>query len=189
MGPVRVGETFDNYFIVRELGRGGMGQVYLAEDLRLNRRRVAVKVLPALFAQNAAWVGRFEREAQAASALNHPNIVTIHATGQSAGLPFIVMEYVTGVTLRERLQAGALPWQQAVAIGAQVADALQAAHAAGIIHRDIKPENVMIRDDGGLVKVLDFGIAKLGVGDAATERRGEEEMVSSPVAPSLTSPE
>jgi WD40 repeat protein/serine/threonine protein kinase len=153
------GQEFDGYYLVRELGRGGMGRVYLAEDLRLKRRLVAVKVLPELFAQNTAWVERFKREAQAASALNHPNIVTIHATGQRNGLPFIVMEYIEGVTLRERLQQGALAWPEAVRIATQIAGALHTAHLAGIVHRDIKPENVMLRA-GRLVKVLDFGIAR-----------------------------
>jgi hypothetical protein len=153
------GDVLGECEILAPLGRGGMGEVYLARDRRLGRQ-VAVKVLPAAFAGDAARLVRFEREARSASALNHPNICTIHALGQLPdGRRFIVMEHVDGATLRtvhrERLD---LP--RAVEIGRQLTEGLAAAHDAGVVHRDIKPENVMVRADG-LVKILDFGLAKV----------------------------
>ena len=162
-----VGQQFSHYKIISRLGAGGMGEVYLAHDLALERQ-VAIKVLPAAFTRDAERVQRFVREAKAASALNHPNIITIHEIGQAplAGgatqyaTHFIVTELVEGETLRQRLRQGPLPRALALDLTAQVAAALAAAHKAGIIHRDIKPENVMVRPDG-LVKVLDFGLAKL----------------------------
>lgn len=157
------GRKLGNYQILSQLGAGGMGEVYLAEDTRL-KRKVALKVLPAAFTQNAERVRRFEREAQAASALNHPNILTIHDFGQTdtAGgrLHYIVTEFIEGVTLRQRLTRGRLPLPEALSIVKQIAAALDKAHEAGIFHRDIKPENVMLRPDG-LVKVLDFGLARV----------------------------
>jgi len=154
----RTGRQINQYRLLGVLGEGGMGKVYLAEDGTLGRR-VAIKFLPEIFLPNTNQLLRFEQEARAASALNHPNIITIHEIGQHQGAPYIAYELVEGETLRQRLRGGALDWQEAVAIGAQIAAALKAAHNAGIIHRDIKPENVMLRADG-LVKVLDFGIAK-----------------------------
>jgi serine/threonine-protein kinase len=154
-----VGRRIGHYKIVSLLGRGGMGEVYLAEDSRLERK-VALKVLPAAFTQNQDRVRRFEREAKAASALNHPNILTIHEIGEVDGAHYIVSEFVEGETLRALIERGRLGVSQAMAIADQVAGALGVAHQAGIIHRDIKPENVMARPDG-LVKVLDFGLAKL----------------------------
>jgi serine/threonine protein kinase/tetratricopeptide (TPR) repeat protein len=148
-----------NYRIVSRLGAGGMGEVYLAEDSRL-RRQVALKVLPRTIALDTDRLARFEREAHAASALNHPNILTIHEFGASGETHFIASEFVQGETLRERFSRGHLTANEILDITIQIASALQAAHGAGIIHRDIKPENVMIRDDG-YVKVLDFGLAKL----------------------------
>jgi eukaryotic-like serine/threonine-protein kinase len=146
--------------IVRPLGAGGMGEVYLARDRELNRQ-VAVKVLPANVTPDTGQVARFEREARAASALNHPNVCVIHALGRTRdGRRFIAMEYVEGETLRERLRRGRPPLRDALDVAIQTAAALTAAHAAGIVHRDIKPENVMVRRDR-LVKVLDFGLAKL----------------------------
>jgi eukaryotic-like serine/threonine-protein kinase len=138
---------------------GGMGQVYLAEDTTL-KRRVALKVLPPEFTDDEHALECFGREALAASALNHPNIVTIHECGQADGQRFIVSEFVDGSTLREKLANGRLELNTILDIAIQIASAPDAAHCAGIIHRDIKPENVMIRGDG-LLKVLDFGIAKL----------------------------
>ncbi len=147
-----------HYLILQKLGAGGMGEVYLAEDTRLGRK-VALKLLPAAFTTNNERVRRFEQEARAASALNHPNIITIHEIGQTEAGRFIVMEFVEGRTLREMI--GKLPVMELLsAWGAQIARALGVAHAAGIIHRDIKPENIMVRDDG-YVKVLDFGLARL----------------------------
>jgi tetratricopeptide (TPR) repeat protein len=156
LGP---GEALGAYRIVSHLGSGGMGDVYLAEDPRLGRR-VAIKLLSPELASDSSVMRRFEREACAASALNHPSILTIHELGRDGDTTFIVGEYVEGETLRTRLAGGPLPPDQVVKIGAQIASALAVAHAAGIVHRDIKPENVMVRGDG-LVKVLDFGLAKL----------------------------
>ena len=152
------GQTVGPYKIVGLLAAGGMGEVYLANDTRL-RRKVALKLLPPPSMMNAERVRRFEQEARAASALNHPNIITIHEVGQWRGRDFIATEYVEGVTLRTRMRGRGLPLAAAVDIALQIAGALAAAHGAGIVHRDIKPENVMVRPDG-LVKLLDFGIAK-----------------------------
>jgi Tol biopolymer transport system component len=154
-----VGRQVGPYKILSLLGAGGMGEVYLAEDANLNRR-VAVKFLPAEFMADPARVRRFEREARAASALNHPNIVTIHEIAQANGTQFIATEFVEGRTLRSLIADGALKTEDALSVAAQVAEALAAAHSAGVIHRDIKPENIMLRPDG-YAKVLDFGIAKL----------------------------
>ena len=147
------------YVIIRPLGSGGMGEVYLAQDQRLDRL-VALKILPAYFAADDARLGRFQREARAASALNHPNILTIHEVGESGGTYFIATEFIDGPTLRELTSRESLPINDVVDIVEQVASGLATAHQAGIVHRDIKPENIMRRTDG-LVKVLDFGIAKL----------------------------
>ncbi len=150
------------YQILSPLGRGGMGEVWLAHDIRLGRK-AAVKLLPAEFTTDAERVRRFEQEARAVSALNHPNIVTIYEIGEIDGRRFIVTEYVEGKTLRQQMASASqrrLRLTEALKMAAQVAAALQAAHEAGITHRDIKPENVMSRKDG-LVKVLDFGLAKL----------------------------
>lgn len=156
--PSLIGRRIGRYEIQSLLGAGGMGEVYLAHDVMLDRR-IALKILPAQFAEDDAQVQRFEREARAASALNHPNIITIHEIGQGAGHHFIATEFITGQTLRARLNAGQIKLGEALKIAAQIASALAAAHSAGIIHRDIKPENVMTRPDG-LVKLLDFGLAK-----------------------------
>src|SRR5215475_1656576 len=157
--PMVIGRELANYKIVSFLGRGGMGEVYLAEDKRLHRK-VALKMLPAQFMNDAERLRRFEREASAASATNHPNIITIHEIGQVDGAHYIVTEFIDGQTLRQRMQAAKLSLNEVVDVAIQVAQALEAAHSAGIVHRDIKPENVMVRRDG-LVKVLDFGLAKL----------------------------
>ncbi len=157
--PSLLGQQLGHYRILSLLGAGGMGEVYLAEDATL-RRKVALKVLPAYIAKDPERLRRFKQEALAASALNHPNIVTIHEFGTENNTHFLVIELVEGQTLRDRLQRGALSLNTALDFTQQVAAALQAAHEAGIIHRDIKPENIMIRRDG-LVKVLDFGLAKL----------------------------
>src|SRR5262245_34863940 len=154
-----VGRRIGPYQVVSQLGRGGMGKVFLAEDLRLERK-VALKMLPAAFTQNPDRLRRFEREAKAASSLNHPNILTIHEIGEADGAHYIVSEFVEGETLRQQMQRGTLRLTAALDVARQVAGALAAAHAAGIVHRDIKPENVMARPDG-LIKVLDFGLAKL----------------------------
>ena len=154
-----IGRRFGPYEIVRELGRGGMGAVYLARDSRLGRR-VAIKLLPGSISSSGHLLRRFQREAHAISQLNHPNILTIHEIESSGTDEFIVTEFVEGETVRERLSAGPVSVSDALDICLQTAGALAAAHSNGIVHRDIKPENLMIRRDG-LVKVLDFGIAKL----------------------------
>jgi TolB-like protein/tetratricopeptide (TPR) repeat protein len=153
------GAILGRYEIVSFIGAGGMGQVYLARDTQLNRK-AAIKILAPALALDERGLSRFEKEARAASALNHPNILTIYEFGRVEGLQYIASEYVEGPTLRHKLDAGTLPLGTAVDISIQIARALDAAHASGIVHRDIKPENVVIRADN-LVKVVDFGIAKL----------------------------
>ncbi len=156
---LRVNQNLSHYKILKLLGEGGMGEVYLAEDARLERK-VALKILPAAFAQDAERMRRFVREAKAASALNHPNILTIYETGEFENTNYISSEYVEGETLSHRLRREPLGLKAALDVAVQITSALQAAHGANIVHRDIKPDNVMIRPDG-LVKILDFGIAKL----------------------------
>jgi serine/threonine protein kinase/predicted negative regulator of RcsB-dependent stress response len=151
------GHTIGRYEIVSLLGRGGMGEVFLAKDRQL-RRNVAIKVLPETVAADQERLHRFEQEAIAASALNHPNILTIHEIGEVDGVHYIVSEYIAGRTLRD--QMATISVSDALDATVQILSALKAAHNSGIVHRDIKPENIMVRDDG-LVKVLDFGLAKL----------------------------
>ena len=154
-----LGREIGPYKVQSLLGLGGMGEVYLAVDTRLDRR-VALKLLPAEFTHEAERIRRFEREARAASALNHPNIVTIYEIGQSDGTCFIATELVEGQTLRDMMPRASTHTKEVMNVIGQVADALSAAHSAGIVHRDVKPENIMVRPDG-YVKVLDFGLAKL----------------------------
>jgi serine/threonine protein kinase/Tol biopolymer transport system component len=154
------GQTVGPYAILALLGSGGMGEVYLAHDARLDRQ-IALKVISRNFARDVARVRRFEQEARSASALNHPNVCVIHEVGTTKdGRHYMAMEFIDGVTLRRRISKNKLTLKEVLDIAAQVAWALEAAHAAGIVHRDIKPENIMVRRDG-YVKVLDFGIAKL----------------------------
>jgi eukaryotic-like serine/threonine-protein kinase len=153
------GARIGRYEIVRSLGAGGIGEVYLAEDALL-KRQVALKFLSAQFVSDRHQLARFHLEAQAASALNHPNILTVYEIGSDSGVHFIVTEFIDGKTLRETLKTDELPLRKLLPIAVQTAEALSAAHSAGILHRDIKPENVMIRRDG-YVKVLDFGLAKI----------------------------
>ncbi len=164
--PIVEGSKFDRYQIISLIGTGGMGEIYLATDSRLGRK-VALKLLPEQYTQDEERLRRFEQEAFAASALNHPNIITIYEIGEANGRHFIATEFIEGRTLRRRLLAGKLGQTEAMDIATQVVSALSAAHAAGIIHRDIKPENIMIRPDG-YVKVLDFGLAKLIEGSHVT---------------------
>ncbi|MEK7832819.1 MAG: protein kinase, partial [Acidobacteriota bacterium] len=152
-------EQISHYRILEKIGAGGMGEVYLAEDSKLGRK-LALKILPEVFTKDAVRVARFQQEARAASALNHPNIITIYEVGEEGGVHFIATEHIAGQTLRQHLRSEGMQIREALDIATQVASALQAAHEAGITHRDIKPENVMIRPDG-YVKVLDFGLAKL----------------------------
>jgi serine/threonine protein kinase len=156
-------EQISHYRIINQLGAGGMGEVYLAEDTQLGRK-IALKLLPEKFTQDEDRVRRFEREARAASALNHPNIITIYEIGQVEATHYIATEFIDGQTLRQQIAGRKLTLNAALEVAIQVASALTAAHEAGITHRDVKPENIMVRRDG-IVKVLDFGLAKL------TERR------------------
>ena len=157
-GPI-VGKQIGHYEVLSHLGQGGMGEVFLAQDTKLGRK-VALKLLRRDFTNNEERLRRFRQEARAASALNHPNILTIHEIGQDGPLHFMASEYVEGETLRQHISRARLSLAQTLDVAIQVASALAAAHQAGIIHRDIKPENVMLRTDG-YVKVLDFGLAKL----------------------------
>ena len=154
------GTKLGPYEIIAPLGAGGMGEVYRARDTHLGRT-VAIKILPAAFSADQDRLHRFKEEARSASALNHPNIITIHDLGQEGSTHYIAMELVEGKTLRELLVSGPLPMRKAIEIAAQVAEGLTKAHEAGIAHRDLKPENLMISHDG-LVKILDFGLVKLG---------------------------
>jgi serine/threonine protein kinase len=154
-----VGTTLNHYRITRALGSGGMGEVFLAEDQRL-KRAVALKVLPAAFASDPSRRERFEREAQAIAALNHPNIVTVHSVEQSGEVHFMTMEYLEGSTLAELVPKGGMALNRLIALAGQIVDAVIAAHGRGIVHRDLKPANVIV-GPGDRVKVLDFGLAKL----------------------------
>jgi serine/threonine protein kinase len=154
-----VGKQIGHYQVLSNIGRGSMGEVFLAHDTKLGRK-VALKLLRTEFTANEERLRRFQQEARAASALNHPNILTIHEIGQEDGTHFMATEFVEGETLRQRLQRTQMRLVDALEVAVQAAAALTAAHAAGIVHRDIKPENVMVRSDG-YVKVLDFGLAKL----------------------------
>jgi serine/threonine protein kinase len=154
-----IGKTISHYRILEKLGEGGMGVVYKARDTHLDRF-AAIKVLPAEKVADPERKRRFVQEAKAASALNHPNIITIYDIDQTDGVNFMAMEYVAGKTLDVQIPRKGLRLNEALKYAVQIADALEAAHAAGIIHRDLKPGNVMI-SEGGAVKVLDFGLAKL----------------------------
>ncbi len=155
---IKPGMRLGRYEILSLLGAGGMGQVYLARDTQLERK-VALKLLSEKYTENSDWLRRFLREAKAASSLNHPNIITIHEVGEVDGIHYIATEYIEGRTLRQQMIAGRMKTLSAVNVATQIASALAAAHAAGIVHRDIKPENLMVRPDG-YVKLLDFGLAK-----------------------------
>lgn len=170
--PSLAGRRLSHYQVLDLIDAGGMGQVFLADDTRLGRK-VAVKVLSEAFTTDTERIRRFEQEAKAASALNHPNIITIHEIGQADSAHYIVTEFVDGETLRQHMTRNKLDVGAALDIAAQIAGALAAAHAAGIVHRDIKPENVMVRPDG-LIKVLDFGLAKL------TERNATKVEMNGP---------
>jgi eukaryotic-like serine/threonine-protein kinase len=170
--PVAAGTRFGRYEIRSLLGTGGMGEVYLAHDYQL-RRSVAIKLLPSEFTQNKERLRRFEHEAYAASALNHPNILTIHEIGTEQDLHCIVTEYIEGESLRDRLHRRAIELREVLDVSIQVASALASAHKAGIVHRDIKPENIMLRNDG-YVKVLDFGLAKLTESAPLQKQIGED---------------
>ncbi|HEX4945947.1 MAG TPA: serine/threonine-protein kinase, partial [Blastocatellia bacterium] len=153
--PLAANTSFDHYEIIAPLGKGGMGEVYRARDKRLNRA-VAIKVLPSEVAYDADRLRRFEQEAMATSALNHPNILTVYDFGNYAGNPYLVMELLDGEELRAQLDEGALPVRKAIEYAQQIAAGLAAAHEKNIVHRDLKPENLFVTKDGR-VKILDFG--------------------------------
>src|ERR1035438_6245309 len=159
------GTKLGPYILLSLAGAGGMGEVYRARDTRLNRE-VAIKVLPAAFARDPERLRRFQQEAQAVAALNHPNILAIHDFGEHAGSPYIVTELLEGETLRQRLGPGPLPVRKASEYAEQIARGLAAAHDKGIVHRDLKPENIFVTRDGR-VKILDFGLAKLTLPEGA----------------------
>ncbi|HEU4837280.1 MAG TPA: protein kinase, partial [Pyrinomonadaceae bacterium] len=180
--PDSLPEYIAHYRILRRLGKGGMGEVFLGEDTKQHGRKVALKVLPHELTKSESRVRRFKQEARAVLALNHPNILTVFEIGEAGGSYYIATEYIDGETLRHCLWRGPLKLEETLGIGLQVAMALEAAHAAGIVHRDIKPENIMLRQDkfvrDRFVKVLDFGLAKLTDRDATT---ADPEAVTIPI--------